>query len=56
MAIICIEWNYFDMIRNPPPNTLLRFSKLYNYSSIVNKGSDPYKVAFRVNSKMQMFK
>ena len=26
MAIICIWWNYFDIIRNPSPNTLLRLT------------------------------
>ena len=36
LAIICIWWNYFDMISNPSPNLLLRLIKPYNYSSIVN--------------------
>ena len=36
MAIICIWWNYFDIINNPSPYTLLRLTKLYNYSSIDN--------------------
>ena len=51
MAKICILWDYFDMIRNPSPNTLLRLIKQYNYSTIVNKGCDSYKGAFRVNKK-----
>ena len=36
LAIICIWWNYFDMISNPSPILLLRLIKPYNYSSIVN--------------------
>ena len=56
MAILCIRWNYFDMIRNPSPITLLVLQNCIIIHRKSTKGSDPYKVAFMVNKKMQMLK
>ena len=51
MAILCIRWNYFDMIRNPSPITLLVLQNCIIIHRKSTKGSDPYKVAFMVNKK-----
>ena len=54
MAIICTWWNYFDMIRNPSSNTLLRLTKLFIDSQL--KAAIRTKVRLGLIKKMQMLK